>query len=70
MGAITVVEGTSSVDEAMCIGCGLCVTGCPNEALHLVVREDAAAPPATSRDVGLVLLQEKGKLQRFIEINS
>jgi ferredoxin len=29
------------VDQARCIGCGLCVTGCPNEAAQLERKTEA-----------------------------
>lgn len=70
MGAAAVTDDGLTYDEDRCIGCGLCVTGCPNEALRLVKRAEAAPPPATARDMALALLQEKGRLQRFIEINT
>jgi len=28
-----------------CIGCGLCVSSCPTEAIRLVTRPDAPIPP-------------------------
>jgi ferredoxin len=40
-------EGLAVVDRARCIGCGLCVSGCPSEAARLEKRPDAEAihPP-------------------------
>ncbi|HEY5493442.1 MAG TPA: 4Fe-4S dicluster domain-containing protein [Candidatus Anoxymicrobiaceae bacterium] len=69
MGAIKVVDDIARVDEGRCIGCGLCVTGCPSEALKLVRREGAPVPPATGRDMGLKILTDKGRLEGFIKLN-
>jgi ferredoxin len=40
-------EGVAVVDRQRCIGCGLCVTGCPNDVARLQRRPDAEAvvPP-------------------------
>ena len=47
MEAITLVQGTVSLNLARCIGCGLCVTTCPSGALSLVRK---AEPPSIPRD--------------------
>lgn len=57
-------------DPARCIGCGLCVTGCPESAIELVRREGVPEPAPTGRDVGLKILTEKGKLEDFIKLNA
>ena len=69
MGAMTVGE-VAAVDEALCIGCGLCATGCPEKALTLRRREGVPEPAATTRDMGLKILGDKGKLEAFIELNT
>jgi Pyruvate/2-oxoacid:ferredoxin oxidoreductase delta subunit len=50
--AITKEEGHNAVNEAKCIGCGLCVTACPSNAIRLVRKEDEALtpPPADEMD--------------------
>ena len=68
VGAIKVVEDKASVDLERCIGCGLCVSGCPNEALRLEPVSGFAEPPATTSEMGLRILQEKGKLESFLEV--
>ena len=35
-GALQVMEGTAIVDEAICMGCGVCVSRCEQQALSLV----------------------------------
>jgi len=35
------VDEVSVIDLTKCIGCGICVTGCPNEAMKLELRPDA-----------------------------
>jgi Na+-translocating ferredoxin:NAD+ oxidoreductase subunit B len=69
MGAMELVEGLARANDAKCIGCGLCVTGCPQSALRLVRREGVPAPAPTSRDMGMKILTDKGKLDDFIKLN-
>ena len=57
-----------TIDTARCIGCGLCVSACPTEALRLEARPDPPAVPKTMQEMVLTMLQEKGKLARFMEI--
>lgn len=49
MAAITEQDRTAAVDVAKCIGCGLCVSACPDNLIHLQKRPDAEIvhPPAT-----------------------
>jgi ferredoxin len=66
--AIEVADETAVVRRETCIGCGLCVTGCPEEALRLEKVEEYAEPPQTTAEMGMKILQEKGKLEAFIEV--
>jgi len=68
-GAMRMVEGLAEVDEEKCIGCGLCVTGCPSRALRLKRRPAAAVPAESSRELGRVILEEKGRLYDFLKLN-
>lgn len=67
MRAIEIIDDIALVDRGKCLGCGLCATGCPNEAMSMRKREDAAAPPESMAEMGLKLLEDKGKTQRFLE---
>jgi NAD-dependent dihydropyrimidine dehydrogenase PreA subunit/DNA-binding transcriptional ArsR family regulator len=69
VGAIEVIDEVAHVDADMCIGCGICVSGCDTDAVVLVRREDVPVPPETMREFGIKTLQNKGKLEEFIEIN-
>jgi len=66
--AIEVVDETAVVHRELCIGCGLCVTGCPEEALRLEKVMEYSEPPQTTTEMGMKILQEKGKLEAFIEV--
>lgn len=68
VGAISIEEDTAVVDEPRCIGCGLCVTGCPNRAMSLRKKAEAVTPPTTTAEMGMRILQRKGKLERFLEL--
>jgi ferredoxin len=35
MKAITIIDEVANIEKNKCIGCGLCVTGCPEQALLL-----------------------------------
>jgi ferredoxin len=41
---------TAAVQEIRCVGCGLCVPACPEAAIHLLRRAEAAPPPRTLED--------------------
>lgn len=69
MGAIEVVDEVAVVNTDRCIGCALCVTGCDVEAMELERREDIPQTPATMREMGAKILESKGKLKEFIEVN-
>ena len=68
VGAIALEDTIAAVNTAECIGCGLCVTGCPSEAISLAERTALPAVPATVQEMGLKVVQEKGRLDRFIKI--
>jgi len=50
------------VDLDRCIGCGLCVTDCPEQAVILVSKPDEQrrTPPAGSMDQMLAMAQKRG----------
>jgi Pyruvate/2-oxoacid:ferredoxin oxidoreductase delta subunit len=61
-------DDIASVNEEDCIGCGLCVTGCPSEAIDLVPRTQAIETPKDMKELNLKILQEKGKLESFLDL--
>jgi NAD-dependent dihydropyrimidine dehydrogenase PreA subunit len=66
MKAISIVDGRAVVAAEPCIGCGLCASGCPEEVVILVRREKVSEPAPSVRDMGLAILEEKGKLADFL----
>lgn len=63
MGAV-LVNGTASIDKNRCIGCGLCVTTCPNDAIFLVRKpadEQVVIPESYAASL-IHLGQTRGKL--------
>lgn len=68
MKAIEMKDDIAFVNTQECIGCGLCVTGCPAEAIKLVERKQIPSIPATVRDMGAKVLEEKGRLDAFLKI--
>jgi len=69
MQAIEMRDDVAVILPDKCIGCGLCVTGCPSEA---IVLENRPAPSheicSSSTEMGMKILQEKGKLEEYLEI--
>ena len=51
-GALTLDDGCVVVIQARCVGCGVCIPSCPEEALHLIRRPEgeAPAPPLNEAD--------------------
>ncbi len=73
MGAISISNSGLSINIDNCIGCGLCVTGCPEEAMKLLRREGWREPVDKVRDIGMTILKERGKekdILPFIDPNA
>ena len=66
--AIEIVDDLAVVNVEECIGCGLCVTGCPVDAIELVERKSIPAIPATTVEMALKIVQEKGRMDNFVKI--
>lgn len=64
--AIEMDEAGPDIDEAKCLGCGLCVTGCNEEAMKMVRRSERKEPAPTNKDMGITVLMEQGKLEAFM----
>ena len=59
MDAIEIIDGKSVIDYTRCIGCGLCVTTCPEEAMKLEHLEQTKEPPKNSGKLYLNILRKK-----------
>jgi Fe-S-cluster-containing hydrogenase component 2 len=63
MEAITMnKDGVAQVDLDRCIGCGLCVTICPSEAISLIPKPDAnrRIPPAKGGEQMMQIAKNRG----------
>ena len=70
MKAIAMVDKKPMVDFDKCIGCGVCASGCPHDAIRMERTAEVPEPPANTMEMGMRLLQEKGKLEGFIKLNT
>ncbi len=69
MEAVELVDDIAVIVGAKCIGCGLCVTGCPSETMTLKDRDAPSHPiNETARDMIMKVLEEKGKTEDFLKI--
>ena len=59
MDAISEDDGPPAVIEERCIGCGLCVTTCPSEAMSLVKKERRPAPPKDTAALYTTIFKER-----------
>jgi ferredoxin len=51
MDAFSVGDDTIERDAQLCMGCGLCVSTCPSEALRMVPRAEHHVPPRGQREL-------------------
>lgn len=70
MKAIEMVDKKPVVTVEKCIGCGVCASGCPHDAIRMERCADAPEPPANTMEMGMRVLQEQGKLEDFIKLNT
>ncbi|TAL33023.1 MAG: hypothetical protein EPN93_15270 [Spirochaetes bacterium] len=66
--AIEMKDGIAVVSADTCIGCGLCATGCPAEAISMAERARVPEVPASIQEMGIKAAQEKGRLDGFVKI--
>jgi ferredoxin len=59
------LDEVAVIDLAKCIGCGLCVTGCPDDAVRLELRPDVEIiqPPETYKDWEIQRMLNRGLLE-------
>ncbi len=55
-----------AVDPDRCIGCGLCVTGCPEQAISMQPKEVLPDVPINALAMNIAMAKERGQLQGFI----
>jgi Fe-S-cluster-containing hydrogenase component 2 len=68
MQAIEMVDGRPTWSTEECIGCGLCATGCPNDAIRMERSVEVPEPAADVREMGLQILKDSGKLEDFLAV--
>lgn len=69
VGAIAQADDIVTVDAGSCIGCGLCVSICPTDALQMNRRENPPRTPVSGRQLMGTVLTEKGRFEQFMELN-
>lgn len=52
--------------EEICLGCGLCVSSCPQQAIRLNWREERVITPLNSTHRAVVMAVERGKLHHLL----
>jgi formate hydrogenlyase subunit 6/NADH:ubiquinone oxidoreductase subunit I len=55
-------DDRAEVNLARCLGCGLCITTCPEDALKLVLKpaDTRRIPPATNVEQMMRMAQKRG----------
>jgi ferredoxin len=54
------------VDPERCLGCGVCVTTCPTQAITLKKKPTEVRPPQTREDLyDIIMANKKGRLGKL-----
>lgn len=64
--ARTAAMKVSQVNSQICLGCGACISSCPNQAISLIPRQNHAIPPRTKRELFKKILIEKRRIGPFL----
>ena len=59
MDAISYVDGVATVEILRCIGCGLCVTTCPDGAIQLFEKQETKTPPKSQNALYMKIMMER-----------
>jgi NAD-dependent dihydropyrimidine dehydrogenase PreA subunit len=59
-------ERTAKVKKEVCLGCGACISICPQGALQLVELAQRPLPPHKRKDLFVKMLREKGRLTPYL----
>lgn len=59
MDAVSYTDGVAFVDVWRCIGCGLCVSTCPDEAMQLRAKDRTRTPPTSTETLYLKIMKER-----------
>ena len=54
-----IAENISVVNRDRCIGCGVCVSKCPDKAIKLKLKEDIIEPPKNTAATYLKIMNKK-----------
>jgi Fe-S-cluster-containing hydrogenase component 2 len=64
MDALTLENEKSTPNYDRCIGCGVCVPTCPEDALLLEKKKETVLPPQSTGDMYKKIMQKKAELRR------
>jgi electron transport complex protein RnfB len=62
MDAISIIEDLSQVNLERCIGCGVCIPTCPEDAIKLVKKELEVIPPSNTKETYMAIMNVKAEL--------
>ncbi|MFX1340707.1 MAG: 4Fe-4S binding protein, partial [Promethearchaeota archaeon] len=60
----SIIENISVVNLDRCIGCGVCVPNCPNEAIKLQKKDNEILPPKNTTATYLAIMDKKAEKNR------
>lgn len=68
MDAISLVDRIASVDPDRCIGCGLCASTCPEDAIALIRRKRTPRTPRTTMAMYLRMYRDRWGPLKLVDL--